>query len=424
MLHNDRKFVNSDPYQLSYFDIPPRLLVFYTAISYRLIRLLNVSRDCKYSVLLVPDFKQDIYVDSPTLNRDYDKELNLIIIHINEKACYDILDTIKAIAHEIAHHVGQSLDNRKFRGELYVKCCIATILKLYFTSYEYWNLVIGEHEDNYEIFDNLVEGIYTELKLQEGLKLNEDDEKERWYYTHPLIHEFVVYLDNLGKMKKDSVKDAFKKNLNNNKYYNENGYKKYFELENPILNFDNKVQNEYTEIFKRDRVSTILTEKFYDIVLDSRIFEVQFSNGKIIHPIFSDFIELFSEGMADVQMLSLMGDKHVHHDYCHENLATIRKNTVLNAFKVEDEAAPTNEKSLEFYEDPILMIHQKYICKKAIEYFNHVKIEDKSKDEEKILNMVKKLREAKTIKDLMAVIDREINWYLINLQDKEKTAYK
>lgn len=421
MLHNERKFTNADPYQLSCFDIPPRLIAFYTAISYKIIKLLKTQETCDYTVMLVPDFKQDIYVDSLTRNRDYEKERNLIIIHINERASYDILDTIKVIAHEIAHHVGQSADSRRRRTELYVKCCIATLLKEIYNEMccvsngyqcDLWMITMGA--ESYSNFSKLVDCIYDEFDFELEFKINDIYAKESWYYSASVTQHFVDYCKN--KIEKSKLKQVFKDFLINNCWYNEKGYLEFRTEESPFLNMLNNTPN--TPFF-RDLITNLIAEEFGGCFCSCRFSNIDQQGDYTSYPFFKNLLYLFSEGMADVQMLSLIRSEYIHEKYTKEmsNISSdgayvfsneaidiVRKSTVLNVFSnaVED-------KSLEFDDSSIEKTSQKYICKKAIEYFNIVK-SDKS-----IVEVVDIIEKTVLVKDLVREIDNVINQYLDEL---------
>ncbi len=221
-LHNERRFLQADPCQLTYFDIPPKLIAFYTAIASNMSKELTSSSDCsrdksRYTFLIVPDFKKDVYVDSLTNNRDMFNETNILVIHINEKSMYDISRTTKIIAHEIAHHAGLNDQARKDRAKYYMRCITAKWLADILSEREnsachIFDTVNADHR--YDLFVHLVNVLcdcfteYQEEREQEVIRPFKIDENistasceltdyylisaeiKKYYYSDFFVDEF------------------------------------------------------------------------------------------------------------------------------------------------------------------------------------------------------------------------------------------
>ncbi len=82
----------------------------------------------KDSFFAVPDFKFDINVEPITNYRCTQGDHNLSIIHIHPSKFKDYTATLRTIAHEVGHHVGQTDELRKLRSGLYIRCLIYYIL--------------------------------------------------------------------------------------------------------------------------------------------------------------------------------------------------------------------------------------------------------------------------------------------------------
>lgn len=417
MLHNERKYINADPYQLSYFNFPPRLIAFYTAISSEIISLLKTRNSGSYTAMIVPDFKQDIYVDSLTQNRDYEKEHNLIIIHVNEKASYDILDTIKVIAHEIAHHVGQSTENRRMRAKLYVKCCIAMIIKEAFSKLcstsknvingnEMWNLVIGRNPDKY--FSILVDNIYDSAGFEQLLKLNDINGQEVWYYTSSLIENFVKHCK---EVKYEVICDAFEKFLHDIKF---NCIKRSKKCIKPNSSFVDLITNADKD-FAIKLIYNIFATDFGNAFMNCEIEDIELQ-GEIKNYKFFKFITyLFCEGMADVQMLALLDNEYIYDCYYKENISNRFENAndiffgARNIIVQCSFLTTVSDKFLKFDKDPNENTTIKYICLKAIEYFKIIKTE------KTLENLIDRIKDAVTIEEIIDIIDEKNRAYFKKL---------
>lgn len=420
MLHNDRKFVSADPYQLSCFDMPPRLIAFYTAISYYMIKLLNTQSSDNYTVMLVPDFKHDIYVDSLTCNRDYEDERNIIIIHINEKSSYDILGTMKVIAHEIAHHVGQSTKHRQERAKCYVKCCIAMMITEAYKNVsekDVWSITMGESPD--KNFAMLVDMIYESFNFEKEFMLDDIREKDSWYYTDSVIRKFVNFWSHENDRdgaKAQQLRATFKEFLKQNSHFSVVGYREYIPEDEEIRYIIEGTIQTRNEEFTREFVSNILVQIFYKNFYRSEIGSVKQQENHISYPFFDSMMFLFRECMADVQMLSLLASISILRKYGKDKLPMqekerennailqIRKSTVLNTFSDE-----IQEKTIEFDKSPAKRCSQKYICQNAVRYFNLVRTE------KNIKHVVTALEDAATMEKVILEIDNVINHYLDDL---------
>lgn len=420
MLHNDRKYVNADPYQLSCFDMPPRLIAFYTAISYNMIRLLKQQPDNNYTVMLVPDFKHDIYVDPLTCNRDYDNERNIIIIHINEKSSYDIIGTIKVIAHEIAHHVGQSANQRQERAKYYIKCCIAMMIAEAYNNVSeknVWRITMGESPD--ENFSMLVDMIYDAFSFDKEFMLDDIREKASWYYADSVIRKFVSFWSHENDKdgaKAQQLRTTFKEFLNRNSHFSSEGYREYIPEDEEIRYIVESTIQTQNEKYTRELVSNILVQIFYKNFYRCEISSVKQQENYISYPFFDSMMLLFREGMADVQMISLLASASILKEYDKDQLPNkekerennailkIRKSTVFNTFIDE-----VIEKTIEFDKSSVKRCSQKYICQNAVRYFKYVRTRENIKD------IVAALEDASTMENVIIEIDRVINQYLDDL---------
>lgn len=200
-VHSERQFLQTDSYQLLYFDAFPKLVAFYTAVANRITSVVEKDTGNDYTFLITPDFKEDIFVDTITEDRTVGEERNILVIHMDEKSMCNISSAIKTVIHEMYHHIGQSRDMRKNRAALFRKCCVAYILANNIP----FGLVAYESEQGkeYELFEKMVD-CFCERFFEIGtldyhrdlLDLSQekyDEEQEKHYIEYQTI-SFIKYM--------------------------------------------------------------------------------------------------------------------------------------------------------------------------------------------------------------------------------------
>lgn len=194
MLHNERKFLQINSYQFLYFDAPPKLLAFYTAMANKMALALNKEKNNNYTFLITPDFKNDIFVDSLTNDKTIGNEHNILIIHINEESIYDVSKTLRILAHEISHHIGQDEQMRKSRALLYIKCFLAYIVSQCFSN----EFLIGKtFRAKYQFFCDFIDAFSEEFLTKKGWNNDALDSllsTKTMYYTQNFVESFSNYV--------------------------------------------------------------------------------------------------------------------------------------------------------------------------------------------------------------------------------------
>ena len=128
-MHGEKRFVQAPALNMNLFDIPPKLLAFYSAIASRISDDLNDSLHAngipeEYSFLIAPDFRKDIYImqiekiDESEEDDEgvWDKvRRKMLVMYLNERQFYNPARTMQLMCHEIAHHVGGEMRQRKER---------------------------------------------------------------------------------------------------------------------------------------------------------------------------------------------------------------------------------------------------------------------------------------------------------------------
>lgn len=416
MLHNERKFIQTDPYQLMYFDIPPKLTVFYTAIANSMVSNLSGNKKNKYHFMIVPDFKEDIYVDSLTDNQDEEEEINILIIHVNEKCLHDIPATISVIAHEIAHHVGQDKLIRKERAILFIKSMIACIIYNIHKNVEYErNLFFfcDTSEKQLDFLGNLVEAFYNNIFLG---KIYLDG---NYYYIDKLIGSFINTIKNFYNQDDDSLKKQLKDVFE--EVYKDVELENYISSDDPVM-----IKNLYSSVpansdgeknFSLIR-KIVLNKIIDDFIVNFRTlfmeYEIKIDNsGKYSFSLFDTLVYLFREGYADTQMLLLtvdntVGDIKRRYDEL-LGVSSLTDDEKLKRFSVLQSFNPESIRPVGV--SKIHTAYYQYICKCATEYFKQL-IAKKNVSSAHGESPVFDLHDCNTLEKLKVKIDSTIDEYI------------
>ncbi len=370
IMHSERRFIMSDPHQLMLFDVPPKLIAYYTSIASEMARTLNENSNNKYVFLITPDIKKDIYIESITDNRDIDDEINILVIHINERNIYNVTDTTRNLAHEIAHHVGQDKDLRKIRACCFIKCYIALLIKSCLDPDLFSNQ--NSIDNTSLIIEKLSENIFTLVENSDFL-----DDINNYYYMDILQEKFHLFL-----IKKLSHVSKI----------------------NPILYeifskcFDNEVITSYvrkSECFFVDidnvnlSSDTILKEFVFRLILETAYKELKnyFQDSEQVIEDMKCIRFVFKEGYADVQMILLTENLNLNISKIIKNYSQnfesvkdktdemMRKCAVVNAFLEKEDRHYDGIADLDLIKkDNILnRAYFMYICKQATLYFEKFK---------------------------------------------------
>lgn len=124
-MHSEKQFIYAPAFNASLWDVPPKLLAFYSSIAYRITQLLNDDEQT-FSFLFSPDFRPDIHVRPISYGEHGDNKIS--IIYLDEKQFYDPVAVIETMCHEIAHHVGKHSRCRKQRADMIFETIAAYLI--------------------------------------------------------------------------------------------------------------------------------------------------------------------------------------------------------------------------------------------------------------------------------------------------------
>lgn len=182
-MHGERQFIQAPSANLTFFDVPPKLIVFYTAIADRAARCLNDEDDRFFSFLIAPDFRDDIHVkplapEYPFLLQA-EKQNSIHYINLDEKSFYEPAKAIQLLCHEVAHYVGSNARMRLKRAEFIFRTVGSCLI-----------LVLGRYEEIGDAITDVVADFllkeYQEKRIQ-----NQKSAEEMAYFTTE-IDNFLV----------------------------------------------------------------------------------------------------------------------------------------------------------------------------------------------------------------------------------------
>lgn len=172
MNHHSRQFISAPPVRTVAFEMPPKLMAYYTMVLHKLIEVLRDDKEHEYGFTITPQFTHTLNVRS--LIKESQSLMGgnqFISIGISEQALYRMRHTTAVLTHEISHFVGCCGRKRDVRQKnvLYVELydmVLEIMEKLYFELKAYY----GIDKDFQEIDENTLPDIVD--KLQKCLKQN------------------------------------------------------------------------------------------------------------------------------------------------------------------------------------------------------------------------------------------------------------
>lgn len=179
-MHADRSFIQATAFNAVFYDIPPKLMAFYTALVYKMLDIMCGSNENRYDFLFTPDFSEKITVNQVSFPTPPPDD-RILLVSINEQFFYSPTDVITTMGHEIAHFAGDEMRSRTERLTLYVKCMV---------SYIFIELIPQKLDKKY--FDLI--GDVTDVIIGQLNKVNELKRYLSTYYYYELAIAIIKYL--------------------------------------------------------------------------------------------------------------------------------------------------------------------------------------------------------------------------------------
>ncbi len=276
-MHNERQFIQTPAFNAVFYDIPTKLIAYYTALTNYAMYIARTENDKNYSIILRPSFWQDVSIvpysfdEPPSVDR-------LLSVYINEQDLYRPKTVTKIICHEIAHYVGDENRNREARKEAWLKNMLYSIINLFVQN----NLGIEVDEINYNELYRHIKKLMDEVIKQESFYANTNGYSIE--IRNLILKAIGVIIEN-PKAKKITFKILSNFITNENKENNEKIFEYYLE-----------------STFRRFRLY-LKRVKFYLMLIEGQE-EIKIS--KTLSKNYERLEYIFSESYADLQMILIL----------------------------------------------------------------------------------------------------------------------
>lgn len=380
-MHSERQWIQAPAFNSTLFDIPPKLLAFYSAITYFATQELRDDANYTFSFLIVPDFRNDIYVRSITqrssdyfdVSSYYDK---LLLISFDEETFYEPSDVIKIICHEAAHHVGRAARCRDFRAEQIFNSVAMYILAA--------SLDIFDCEK--EVIQKLVEAL-GRLLLAEYEKVAQSDFK--YFLTD--ISLFLTMRQALNGLFssprfKAELQAELRETLSRVDNSNMCTLARAFDDEVATVYFSNLQVGDANS----RRAACDVLSGYIVLKLELKIYEIFHSADseqyRHMSSYFEDMLQAYSEAYADMRMLELLGindiddyDRSAERYLDAPDPSDLQKCLRYNAVLLSKVCTNSSERSRrampEGYEDMVIGQVTEYVLDCIVKYLRHCRSE-------------------------------------------------
>lgn len=275
-MHSDRQFIQTPSFSPVFFDVPPKLMAFYTSITNDIVKLYkDRSTTNKFSFVFKPNFSHNISVSyySYRLLPPVDR---LLSVSINEKLLYKPYHVLMVLCHEIAHYVGKMQRAREERKEYLLKINLYFAFKRIFSKIKSTRSMFKNNKN----FDNCLS-----ILIKNILEIEKD--------KSDFINN-TGYSDSFNKLLKFVINDIC---INK-------------DMERLIQEFlfDNTLNKEENFGYLVNEFKNELEWLSHFIPYNSNCFSN--SNNPIVkefNEFYKDMLSVFSEIYADMQMILLTG---------------------------------------------------------------------------------------------------------------------
>lgn len=298
VMHNDRQFIQATSFNAIFFDVPPKLVSYYSSLMHQFKTLMKNKDEKKYAFIFAPNLEPGITLRS--LSKENPPVDRIIAISITEESMYNFKSVFRRLAHETAHYAGDGFRFRDVRKER----LISTFL--YLVLYEYKNIVVND-----ELYSTITE-IKDQIK-KEGLIDFKYNYSVSFEEMEVILKSSLVYAET--KECAEKIHDIISENLEN--YFNycltkdEKFRKKLLnDFYNEYLNnisqkgiIGKKYRDSSAFLYKQ--VAKYNTKRFFE-TYDTMILNDGNDEFDDIHDVFKTFIDIYIEVFADLQSVIIL----------------------------------------------------------------------------------------------------------------------
>lgn len=307
-MHSERQFIHAPAFNASYFEIPPKMLAFYSAIADHIASLLTERIDKKYNYLIAPDFRSDIYVKPLNIHYKKDTTRHLAIINLPEKYFYQPEKAIMLLAHEVGHYEGNRAREERAK-------CIFEMVGLLLLRY---TVLYPPKQKTPPQVARLFAREFGKFLF----KKYQDSRKEHVREIQALLDDVACFLEDVQYgsdfFALDKDPEAMVQRWFRALYSRQNDAEIRQECRKLLATLDDRVHTDY--------LATLVDEASFagacDVITRSIINQLSNLQNRSRYKDYMDIantsesiIQAFSEAFADKQMLVVMGDQFNPVDY-------------------------------------------------------------------------------------------------------------
>lgn len=171
-VHSDRKFVQIPHYEAASFEMPSKMMAYYSLVTHDIAAVLNDRPDdVYYGIMLSPKLVDELEVE-PFALHDVGEPHQIISINISEKMMYQPKRTVAILGHEIAHFVSDAPRSREDRLQQILGYYIDYILQKLSSVYAELLPLCGENTETLDRYFTIEER--REFCLRQAKSLMEE----------------------------------------------------------------------------------------------------------------------------------------------------------------------------------------------------------------------------------------------------------
>lgn len=308
-MHSERQFVQAPAFNATYFDVPPKLLAFYSAVAREILDALRSDSDADYHFLFVPNYQKDINVRPLELKMKENPSQHLAVVHLHESYFYDPVLTIKLFCHEAAHYMSDR--HRKDRARYIFR--VVSFLLLANTPLGF---VMEQTQDD-SILAVMAESL-ADFLMEKFVEQTPHTIRDIPYHLKD-VSEFLRCTDYgisffEDAFHADRICSSWQNVLREKVIQESDRFGKLFGI--GLGSIQETLQSNYLiELFQQDQEGMHVYEVFSRIISHYATFPNASEPDEEFNNICENILQAFSEAYADLRMSELIGEEFSWKDY-------------------------------------------------------------------------------------------------------------